>query len=375
MRLTTRFFYFAARHFHKKFNRPFRVSDRQFQANYKNIVVFSTTAIGDTLLSTPVFAALRREFPEATIKVLIQKKFIPLFSSNPHVDGFIPFQKGFINFFKTLDLLRQEEFDIALVLHISDPLPVYMTVLAKIPFLIGYPPDQSTSAFFSFVVHRPVGTHCIFQRLAVLEAVLPRHLSWSHRLVLSARQDRKEEIIKKYKQFGLPDPDSVILVGFQPGASKQFKMWPPDSFVALGKELLASNENIVIVILGSRDEKKLGDTIARGIKRTDRVFSLCGEISIGDLPTVVSLLKTLVTNDTGTMHIAVALKVPTVSLFVPTSYEGIGPIQDREIHRVISRPRPCGDNCVTKKCAMDPACMSLLPVDEVLKATLLSLES
>ncbi len=375
MRLTTRFFYFIARHFHKKFNRPLRVSDRQFQTNYKNIVVLSTTAIGDTLLSTPVFAALRREFPEATIKVLIQKKFIPLFSSNPHVDGFIPFQKGFINFFKTVDLLRQEECDIAFVLHISDPLPAYMTVLAKIPFLVGYPPDQSTSAFFSYIVHRPVGQHCIFQRLAVIEAVFQHHLSWSPRLVLSARQDRREEIIEKYKKYGLPNPDNVTLVGFQPGASKQFKMWPPESFVALGKELLASNENIVIVILGSRAEKKLGNIIAQGIKSTGRVFSLCGEISIGDLPTIVSLLKTLVTNDTGTMHIAVALKVPTVSLFVPTSCEGTGPLQDREIHHVVSRLRPCGDQCVTKKCAMTPACMSLLPVDEVLEATLLSLES
>ena len=68
---------------------------RRNSPDYKKILVFSTTAIGDTLLSTPVFTALRQEFPQATIKVIVQKKFIPLFADNPHVDGFIPFPKGF----------------------------------------------------------------------------------------------------------------------------------------------------------------------------------------------------------------------------------------------------------------------------------------
>lgn len=368
-----RFFYNLARFSQKKNRRPLQQFDPDC-TDYKKILVLSTTAIGDTLLSTPVFKALRQEFPQATIKVLMQKKFIPLFATNPHVDGLIPFKKGIVNFFNIVQAIKKDEFDIALVLHISDPFPVFMAVSAKIPFLVGYPPDEASAHFFSYSVPPPIGKHVIYHRLAVLEAVKPHHSTWSERLILPLEKGERGKITAKYEQLGLSDCEKLTLIGFQPGASKEFKMWPLESFVELGTELIKQDDKNIIVILGSQAEKKLGEKIIKGIGRENRVLSLCGDIPIGELPLMVSSLQSLVTNDTGTMHIAIALKIPTVSLFVPTSHRGIGPIQDNEIHSVVSRPRPCGDQCVTKKCTETPSCMSLLPVNEVLDATLRSLE-
>ncbi|OKY75621.1 MAG: hypothetical protein BM485_07815 [Desulfobulbaceae bacterium DB1] len=375
MTVISRFFYNLAKKIQKKYNRPLPAFKKQNSINYNKILILCTTAIGDTLLSTPVFCALRQEFPDAIIKVLVQKKFIPLFSDNPHVDGFIPFQKGIINFFKIVHSIKQDQFQLVLALQVSDPFPVYMTVLAKIPLLVGYSPDQLTSRFFSHVVDPPVGKHVIFHRLAVLEAIRPHHPVWSTRLILPLSTHDQRNKLQVYMKSGFPDPDKMTLVGFQPGASKQFKMWPVENFIMLGQELIQRNHKVSIVILGSPNEKKLADKITKGINRNDRVTSLCGLIPIGDLSLIVSFLKTLVTNDTGTMHIAIALKIPTVSLFVPTSHVGIGPIQDNEIHHVISRPRPCGNDCVTKKCSVNPSCMSLLPVDEVLDAVLQSIDT
>lgn len=375
MSLGKTFFYNLAKYYHN--NRKIflqKSADRNF-FDYKKILVISTTAIGDTLLSTPVFAALRQEFPHAIIKVLAQKKFLPLFSSNPHVDGFIPFQKGVFSFFKIVRSLRVDQFQIALVLHVSDPFPIYMATFAKIPFVAGYSPDKQTSRFFSHSVQPPAGKHVIYTRLAVLEALKPQHRAWSQQLVLPLPEVSSNEIHRRFKKYGLPDPDKMTLVGFQPGASKEFKMWPIESFIKLGKKLIRADKKIVIVILGSQAEKQRCKKIVQGIFQKNRAVSLCGLISLSDLPVIVSSLQCLVTNDTGTMHIAIALQVPTVSLFVPTSHKGIGPIQDNEIHRVVSRPRPCGAQCTTKKCTETPSCMSLLPVDEVLEATLLSIKT
>ncbi|MBI5559327.1 MAG: glycosyltransferase family 9 protein [Deltaproteobacteria bacterium] len=359
-----------AGYFHKKIARHCRPAAPLASVPFGKILVLSTTAIGDTLLSTPVLAALRHEFPEAAIKVLVQKKFMPLFADNPHVDGFVGFQKGMFHFFRTALALKRERFQLALVLHVSDPLPVYMAVLAQIPLLAGYPPEPALRPFFSHPVEPPHAKHVIAHRMAVLEAVRPQLPGWSPRLVLPVRPERVREVVGKYLPGGGAVSGQATLIGFQPGASKRFKMWPLESFVQLGRQLLDRDENIMILVLGSREERALGDDIVRGIGRGERTLSLCGRLPLEELPPMVAALRGLVTNDTGTMHIAVALGTPAVCLFVPTDPLGIGPIQDMEIHQVISRPRPCGEECVTKKCRREPSCMSLLGVDEVLAATL-----
>ena len=86
----------------------------------ERILVFSTTAIGDTLLSTPVFSALRKQYPSALIMVMIRDKYCSFFKNNPDIDEIIPFYKGWIGFYKTLQRVKESNFDIAFIAHISD---------------------------------------------------------------------------------------------------------------------------------------------------------------------------------------------------------------------------------------------------------------
>ncbi len=94
-----------------------------------------------------------------------------------------------------------------------------------------------------------------------------------------------------------------------------------------------------------------------------RVVSTAGELSLRQLRALVKEMDLLVTNDTGAMHIAIALQTKTVSLFCPTNSWGVGPLQDLHLHRVIKKDRPC-DPCVSKRC-VNPYCMKLITVDEV----------
>ena len=337
--------------------------------DFERILVLSTTAIGDTLLSTPTFAALRKEYPHALIKAMIRDKFSCLFENNPAIDGVIHFRPGWGNFLRTLKKVRNQNFQIALVLHISNHLPLFLAVLNNIPYIVGWPPLSETEKFFSTIVTPQPGRHAIKNRLKVVEAITPGRNSYSSKLVLPLDPPRTDSILYDFSQQIGISFDTGIVVGFQPGASRDFKMWPSENFVALGKALLASNRHIFILILGSKKEADIGKAIEQGIDRGIRTRSLCGQIDLAELPYVVSGLRVLVTNDTGTMHIAIAVSTPTVSLFVPTDPATIGPYQDLDIHRVISRPRPCGDECVTKRCTWKPSCMALIPVDEVYETT------
>ncbi len=104
--------------------------------------------------------------------------------------------------------------------------------------------------------------------------------------------------------------------------------------------------------------------MAQKIKEvTPSVVNMCGKTSIEELPYLVRELKMLITNDTGTMHLAIALKVPTLSLFSPTSATGIGPYQDMKIHRVIQKDGSFIQKLPKKE--RDDSAMRLISLDEV----------
>ncbi len=348
---------------------PFPTVDPSEFSKLDRLIVISTTAIGDTLLSTPTFSALREEYPSALIKALIRDGVCSLFVNNPDIDGVIPYRKGYKGFFQTFREVKRDNFQIALVLHISDPNPLALAAFAGIPYIIGKPPDSKISYLFSKTIADEPGIHAINQRMAVAKHLRPKRSDWPYRLILPLDKERMNEIWQKLSKKLLIDQQENIIIGFQPGASKKFKMWLKENFIALGKVLLALNKHIKILILGSSNEKAIGKDIETGIGKKNRVFSLCGVIPLHELPYIVSGLRCLITNDTGTLHIAIAVRTPTISLFVPTDPLGIGPLQDLGIHRVLSKPRPCGDKCVTKKCSTIPSCMSLISVNEVLEAT------
>ena len=145
-------------------------------------------------------------------------------------------------------------------------------------------------------------------------------------------------------------------------------MWPKENFITLGKKLLAKDDNFVIFIFGSPDEAPLCEAIEKGIGRQKRAFFLC--CSLTDLPHILKGIDCLVTNDTGPMHIAIAVETSTVSLFVPSESHRIGPYQDLEKHRIITKKRPCVDDCIGKKCKKTPACMNLISPNEVFDAVM-----
>src|SRR5208283_493016 len=124
---------------------------------------------------------------------------------------------------------------------------------------------------------------------------------------------------------------------------------------------LQLDPNIRILVTGSPRERNLCSAVAHEIG--ERAFSTAGEVSLKTLRGLIERMNLLVTNDTGAMHMAIALKTKTVSLFCPTNDWGTGPVQDLHLHRIIKKGRTCNP-CITKKCAR-PLCMDQIQVDEV----------
>jgi hypothetical protein len=129
-------------------------------------------------------------------------------------------------------------------------------------------------------------------------------------------------------------PHGECLIGFQPGANRAERRWPAAKFIQLGREL-RDRHRARILVFGSKDEEMLARSIADQIREA-RCFA--GKTSIPQLAALLERCRILVTNDTGTMHLAAAVGTRVVALFESSAYfRETGPYGPG--HRVIQSPQ------------------------------------
>ena len=334
---------------------------KYFDSNkVKSILVVSSTAIGDTLLSTPAIKAVRGCYPHAKIMAHFNKANMEMFENNPHIDGIIPYYGGYKKFFKTIREFRKYKFDIVLIFHGNEPQATPMAYLAGAHFIVKLPNTNKYNFLLSnrepLVKGEDMG-HGIEQRLKV--AALAGCSGKDKKMVLPVEAKDEEAVFRFLEEEGVRGNDVVI--GFQVGASTVSRMWFADRFVELGKRLIAAYPMVKIVITGSPAErdycKRIGKEIEKGVIVT------AGEIPLKQVPALVKRFKVLITGDTGIMHIAIAVGSSVVVLCAVSDYRITGPYYDREKHRVIQKWKTC-DPCVSKKCEYQQ-CMENITVDEV----------
>ncbi|SMF19037.1 glycosyltransferase family 9 protein [Desulfovibrio gilichinskyi] len=105
-------------------------------------------------------------------------------------------------------------------------------------------------------------------------------------------------------------------VGFQPGASEERRRWPVKYFRELGERLWKELRKVP-VLLGTKGERHLGDRILEGASFPS--VNLMGKTGLPELAAVLGKLDVLVTNDTGTMHLAAGAGTPVAAIFLATA--------------------------------------------------------
>jgi len=148
-----------------------------------------------------------------------------------------------------------------------------------------------------------------------------------------------------------------------PGAAYgSAKRWGEDRFAEAG-DALASELGIDVAIIGSEKERSIAERI-QGLMRS-RVAVLNGKTSLETLIGVISEASLVLTNDSGPMHIAAALGVPTVAVFGPTDDVATGPYGRRT--RIVREPVDCSP-CMLRDCPIDHRCMTRVSPEAVANA-------
>jgi heptosyltransferase II len=158
-------------------------------------------------------------------------------------------------------------------------------------------------------------------------------------------------------------------IGLCPGAEYgRAKRWLPERFAETANAV-SQRRDCEWVLFGTARDARVGEDIA---KRLEGNFSnLAGKTTLAELIAALSECRLLLTNDTGTMHLAAYLGVPTVSLFGSTEPALTGPLGPG--NRVLRHHVECSP-CFLRDCPLDFRCMKAITTDEVVEAVLRMLE-
>ncbi len=346
----------------KKFDR--RQSETRYfsPAAVRSILVISSTALGDTVMSTAAMVALRVRYPAARITALIHQSYVDLFRRMPELDVVVSYHGGYRRFVRTALALYKAKPDVALILHGNEPQATPLAYFSRARFLFKLPNNNP----FRFLLsnHDPVITreeigHGMTQRLqtaALIDASVV-----GARMCLPVDGDAIAAVDAFLSGHGITPSHTVI--GLQVGASSRSRMWPAEKFVELAHGVAARYPQARFVLSGSAAESAYCHEIARAIDNTAVVAA--DAVSVAHIPTLVRRMRLLVSGDTGTMHVAVAVDTPVVALFAVSNPKMSGPAYDLDRHVVIHRP--CADPGIRSK-SDDQTCIGQIPVADVLAA-------
>ncbi|MDY0051614.1 MAG: glycosyltransferase family 9 protein, partial [Aliarcobacter sp.] len=204
---------------------------------------------------------------------------------------------------------------------------IQLSVLSGCEYILKHPTNSPLKKYLSYDF-KPKLHHTIEDRIEILKLINAKEISKKLIYPLAFNESIENKIDKLLNS-------NKKIVGYQIGAADVYKMWPIENFIDLGKKILDFDDKTIIVITGIEKEFELAEIIVNSLGK--RVLNLCGTCNIEELPYLLKRMNILITNDTGTMHLAIAIDTPTISLFSTTNSVLSGPYHDFDIHNVIQK--------------------------------------
>ena len=330
------------------------------------ILVRAPNWVGDVVMATPTFRAVRESDPDAHVALLCKPYVRPILHGAPWFNEIITYPgRGVCELWRLAARLRAERFDLAIILPNSfrAALEVF---LGRVRRRIGYarrrralllthpvaPPRDSKGRF--------VPRNMVDYYLTLCQHLGYKGLSRREELFITPEcQARADAFLEKH-EIG---PDTQM-IGLNPGgAFGSSKIWPAGRFAAVA-DTLAERHACRIILFGSPSERPILEAVAAAMEH-EPILAEPGELDLDTLKPLVKRCALLVTNDTGARHFAVAFDVPVVCIMGSTSPLYTDVNLERQI--VVRVDVDCGP-CQQKRCRTDHRCMTRISPEMVLAA-------
>jgi lipopolysaccharide heptosyltransferase II len=341
------------------------VSDkRRLHDNIRNILVFNVNWLGDVVFSSPVFIALKAEYPDSKITCIVHPRVKDIASSIPAIDEIVVFDERGVHrsvFAKAAFVrkLKGSKFNVAFILRGSFSRSLLLW-LSGIPLRYGYARKGwgwlLTGPIFSLDKNK----HRSDQYLEVIEKSGIEVKDRSNSLY--ADETLRVQVRELLSEKGWNGTDRLVALNC--GGNWDLKRWPEDQFSTLVR-LIMELPGIQLVMSGAKNDIELIRRIVTPLERKPIITA--GLVDIKGMVALFSLLDVLISNDSGPLHVANALGVNVIGLFGPTRPELTGP-RGKGDKIILMHDISCNSHaCYSLKCS-DNICMKKIKVDEVFAA-------
>jgi heptosyltransferase-1 len=309
------------------------------QITAQRICLIKPSALGDVVQTIPLLNVLKRRFPEARISWVVNRELRDLVEGHPALDECIPFDRrgGWRPWVSLLQTLRSRRFDLTIDLQglLRTGL---MTLATGAPIRVGLQTAREGSIYT---------LNCVVPETTRETPAHARNWRLAEQLGLGAMPQETfvavSELDEAWADLQLQQlPRPIFAV--HAGARWETKRWPVEKFAALITRALDTWKGSV-VILGSKAEKsdcQRLQTILEAGRRPGElpgVVNLAGRSTLKQLAALLERVDFALSNDSGPMHLAAGLGVPTLGLFTCTSATRSGPAGDQ--HEMVSTTLAC----------------------------------
>lgn len=331
----------------------------------RRLAIVRALHLGDLLLAVPAFRALRRGFPRAEITLIGLpwaaefvsrfRRYIDRLREFPGYPGLLEVD---VDAARTEDFLREERryrYDLVIQMHgngdASNPFALALGGRRTVGYYRAAPPAGLwRSAPYPDDVHeierdlglvRLLGLPGDDRRLEF--PLLPEDLRMARRLLPPELAVRRP------------------IVGMHVGARPPARRWDPDRFARVG-DGLAERHGAQIVVTAGPGEVEVAQQVVAQMRTTP--LNLAGQTTIGSLAVVIRRCDLFISNDTGPAHVAVALDIPSITLFGPADRRRWAPLDQRR-HPIAFQPVECSP-CPHWECPIDHRCLRWIEPEQVL---------
>ncbi|MFO1061025.1 MAG: lipopolysaccharide heptosyltransferase II [Dongiaceae bacterium] len=337
------------------------------RADFHRILLIKLSSVGDVVHAVPVLAGLRRRFPAAQIDWLVRPDCADLVRCHPALSHALPFPRHASDLrthgarlLDSLRAVRQGRYDLVVDLHGQFRTGLY-ALASGAPVRLGFAGWREGAGL--------AYTHRIAEPTRERHAI-ERYLWFGERLgfppgppelTLSLPPEADAAASALLARHGLAGRPLAVLT---PGTVWQTKRWTAEGFAAVARHL--AGRGLAVLLAGSAQDRPRAAAVAALCPES--VTDLTGKTSVGLLAALIERARLCVTNDSGPMHIAVALGTPVVSVFGPTSPVRTGPWGHPEaVVRSGIACSPCYIRTL-RRCPNGHRCLAELPAAPVLAA-------
>jgi len=330
------------------------------------ILVTRTDRLGDLVLSTPVFEALRRKFPEAWISALVFQENREVVEGNPYINEVILYdkkgrEKRLWGQARLALRLMACQFDLVIHLHATNRMHL-LTFVAGIPRRLGWNRKCAWALTHSFTDVKKEGLkHEAFYNFDLLEPLEIYAEPGKVRAHFPLNEKNKRSLDEFLAQRGLEAGKPWVVLS--PSASCPSKVWPAERFAELADKI-SQSYGAECIVIGARADRGFTERVIQTAKQPLHDFS--GRLSLGMLGELLSRSALLVSNDSGPVHVANAVGTPVISIF-GRKQAGLSPLRWGPLDpgsRVVWKDAGC-ETCAAHLCPIHFLCLDAISVAEV----------